>query len=578
MAAQQYGFNWDATWLEQTVTPATPDAGKRKIFPKSDGFYDLDSTGTARKFATSGGGITYGLTSTATAGGTTTLTSASNPIQLFTGVLIQNCVLPAATTLMVGWWFTIRNTSTGIVTVKDGGAGATIVALAANQEVTLYCTSIGSAAGTWSQQIVSGTGAYALTTSPTFVTPTLGVAAATSIATSGHAAVNTTLSTTSALSVVETVADPAAQVQAGAFTETATLSTNSSLTPIVQAATFAAVLNIGSSNATGAAPGGIRAFNTTATVTGTSGTATFANVFRAQLLISGGVTLTGGATILIATPTNSSSTMTSVAGIMWAAQTTASNNTYALFGTTTIPTGNFVIYSPISTPSSHLGNFGIGLAANVTPTNALSLTGQSAQTIWMERQTTAATAGNSLTVQSGGAVSGGTDKAGGALILTTGLGTGNSVPGLVRIQGDAAAATTGTGNQSQVDRHIPNAYKVLTNNSAITIVNATLAAAGLIGGVIRYTIEVFDGTDLQVETGAAYFSGYNKAGAFSCTITEVNSQQNASSGTLATTWAISGANPAAISINANSSLTPSTGYPRITYELVNFSQQAVAIA
>lgn len=360
MTAQQYGFNWDATWLEQTVTPATPDTGKWKIFPKSDGFYQLDDLGTATKFATGGGGVQFGLTSTATAAGTTTLTSASNPIQLFTGATTQNCVLPDATTLIVGWFFVIRNTSSGIVTVKDGGAGATIVALGANQEVTLYCSSIGSAAGTWSQQVVTGTGAYVLATSPTLVTPVLGVASATSLTTTGHVGVAVAVSSTSALAISETTADPGAQVQGLGITETATLSSNSALTPVVQGGSFGVTLNIGSSNATGAAPGGVRAFNATATVTGTSGTATFATGLRAQVLISGGITLTGGTAILVATPTNSASTMTGMAGMIIAAQTSATSNTYLLLNSTAIPSGNFGIYSATSNPSTLLGNLAVG--------------------------------------------------------------------------------------------------------------------------------------------------------------------------------------------------------------------------
>ena len=58
----------------------------------------------------------------------------------------------------------------------------------------------------------------------------------------------------------------------------------------------------------------------------------------------------------------------------------------------------------------NLGNVGIGTAA---PTKTLALSGQSVQTIWMERQTTAATPGNDLTVQAGGAKSGGTNPNGG---------------------------------------------------------------------------------------------------------------------------------------------------------------------
>jgi hypothetical protein len=94
----------------------------------------------------------------------------------------------------------------------------------------------------------------------------------------------------------------------------------------------------------------------------------------------------------------------------------------------------------------------------------------------------------------------------------------------------------------------------------------------------RYTIEVTDGTDYyQVETGIVIVSSYNKAGIVAGTVTEVNSQQNLSGGTLSTTWAISNANPAVISVNADSSLTPSTGYLRMTYTHENYGQQAVAI-
>ncbi len=220
------------------------------------------------------------------------------------------------------------------------------------------------------------------------------------------------------------------------------------------------------------------------------------------------------------------------------------------------------------------GNVGIN---TTSPTNLLSLGGNSARTIWMERHTTADTAGNNLTAQAGGATSGATDKAPGSLILATGLGTGNATPGLVRLQGTDRSATSGTGDRSLIDRFIPNASKVLTNNSAIAVVNATIASNTSVGGKIVYTIEVFDGTDVQVETGEVFFGSYNKAGVVSGTATEVNSQQNLSAGTLATTWAISNANPAVISINANSSLTPSTGYPRITFSITNLGQQAIGI-
>lgn len=64
---------------------------------------------------------------------------------------------------------------------------------------------------------------------------------------------------------------------------------------------------------------------------------------------------------------------------------------------------------------------GIGVSS---PTNSLSLDGTAARTIWMERHTTAATAGNNLTIQSGGAYNTGTNLNGGDLNLSSGTSTG----------------------------------------------------------------------------------------------------------------------------------------------------------
>lgn len=122
------------------------------------------------------------------------------------------------------------------------------------------------------------------------------------------------------------------------------------------------------------------------------------------------------------------------------------------------------------------------------------------------------------------------------------------------------------------------ATKVLTNNSATTIVNVTNASNTNAGGVLDYCVEVFDATDVQYECGMVTYGISNKGGVFSGnTVTKFGNHQNATSGTLTVTFAISAANPGALSVNANSSLTPSTGYPRITYSLRNLTQQAVAV-
>lgn len=89
------------------------------------------------------------------------------------------------------------------------------------------------------------------------------------------------------------------------------------------------------------------------------------------------------------------------------------------------------------------GNVGIGTNA---PTNPLSFSGQSLQTIWMERETTAATGGNSLALQAGGAVSGGTDLNGGTLSLGSGVATGTGSSSIQFKTATAQGSTNTTDN------------------------------------------------------------------------------------------------------------------------------------
>lgn len=208
--------------------------------------------------------------------------------------------------------------------------------------------------------------------------------------------------------------------------------------------------------------------------------------------------------------------------------------------------------------------------------DGLTMGGTVSRVLMTARHSTANTAGSAMTVQSGGATSGATDKAAGDLVLSSGVSTGTGAAN-VRIQTMDRKTTSGTGDNSPVDRAIYMSPKSLTNNSATNILSLTLASGSTLGGVMDYTIEVTDGTNYQVETGQLIVSAYNKAGSFSCTVTQKNAQQNLSSGTLTTTFAISSANPAVISVNANSSLTPSTGYPRVTFSYFNGAQQGVSV-
>jgi hypothetical protein len=83
------------------------------------------------------------------------------------------------------------------------------------------------------------------------------------------------------------------------------------------------------------------------------------------------------------------------------------------------------------------GNVGIG---TTTPTNILSLGGNSVRKVWMERHSTANTAGNSLTLEAGGATVGATDKNGGDLIIKSGLATGTGYSS-IKLQAPTAGST-----------------------------------------------------------------------------------------------------------------------------------------
>jgi hypothetical protein len=212
--------------------------------------------------------------------------------------------------------------------------------------------------------------------------------------------------------------------------------------------------------------------------------------------------------------------------------------------------------------------------------HGISIRGQNATTIGLVPMTTSNTAGSSLTINAGSATSGATDKGGGDLILKPGLSTGVGRSNLrLQTYDIISGASTGTGNNTALDRMIITSPKILTDGSAINLINFTLASNTVIGSIIRYAVEVFDGTNLQMETGEIMVQCANKGGVFSGnTVTQIGSaKQFLGSGTLTMTWAITAANPAVLSLNADTSLTASTGYPRITYSVENFTQQAIAI-
>ena len=112
------------------------------------------------------------------------------------------------------------------------------------------------------------------------------------------------------------------------------------------------------------------------------------------------------------------------------------------------------------------GNVGIG---TTSPTNLVSLGGNSARTLWMERHTTANTAGNTLTVTAGGATAGATDKNGGNLILTSGTATGTGGGDIVFQTSQAAASTATTDNALTTRLQLANNGHLESSGTAPTI-------------------------------------------------------------------------------------------------------------
>ena len=138
----------NATNLPNSATTATSAATASTIVSR-----DANSNAKINE-------IIENFTTTATAAGTTTLTVTSSPLQQFTGTTTQTVVLPDATTLAVGFHFTVLNRSTGSVTVNKNG-GSLQATVPGSSQSTFICTSVGTSAGTWDTSTSSAAGATA---------------------------------------------------------------------------------------------------------------------------------------------------------------------------------------------------------------------------------------------------------------------------------------------------------------------------------------------------------------------------------------------------------------------------------
>ena len=235
--------------------------------------------------------IKMGYSTTVTAAGTTTLTSASNYRQFFTGTTTQTIQLPVTSTLVVGMAYEIENNSTGVLTVTSSG-GNTVGTIPAGVCAHVVCiATAGTTAADWDWDYISvstltGTGALVLATSPTLVTPTLGVATATSI---NGLTVSTTTGTL-------TLANSSTLATSGAnsITLTSTATTNVTLPTTGTLATLAGSETFTNKTLTTPTINGAALSGTFSGAHTMSGVATFSNTTDATSTSAAAVILSGG--------------------------------------------------------------------------------------------------------------------------------------------------------------------------------------------------------------------------------------------------------------------------------------------
>ena len=192
------------------------------------GTLTVDTNATVGGNLTVTGSLLLGYTTTATAAGTTTLTSSSTATQFFTGTTTQTVVLPVTSTLTLGQNFYINNNSTGTVSVQSSGGNLLFAQPGGTTATYTVILTSGTTAASWSYEYsgfngLSGTSSNLVTdTSPTLITPTLGVASATSI--------NKVAITAPATSATLTLAQGSTLATSGAYSITLTAGATTNVT------------------------------------------------------------------------------------------------------------------------------------------------------------------------------------------------------------------------------------------------------------------------------------------------------------------------------------------------------------
>jgi len=226
-----------------------------------------------------------------------------------------------------------------------------------------------------------------------------------------------------------------------------------------------------------------------------------ADVATGSVLISGGVTtapnwsttptvtsvtLTGSILLNNNVPINSKDNAAATQSLL--SLTTSNNISLGYSGAATLFLigGTSIDLYPGASANGRLTSTGLYLGGAVSATDILNVSGQAARIIGSARHTTAATAGNTLTLKAGGAVSGGSNLAGGNLILVPGVSTGSGTS-LVNIQAYPGTAGATADNTAVTYLAVSSIGGVVTPAATQTIAAGNTIAADSCGGVKRIT-------------------------------------------------------------------------------------------
>lgn len=159
------------------------------------------------------------------------------------------------------------------------------------------------------------------------------------------------------------------------------------------------------------------------------------------------------------------------------------------------------------TASTSTSNFVLGINSMSNTTNGIYYGSTRPAQLGVYRHTTAATAGNSLTINAGGATSGSTDKNGGNLNLTSGISTGSGTSSIGFYTATAGASGTADVTPTEKMTILGSGNVGINNTTPASLL--TVKATGLAGLTTPFLIENSNGDYVLTinDTGGVNING-----------------------------------------------------------------------